>query len=335
MTATPGSIARTLDRLVLHTVTQSGHTAVPKLRNICRQILRTYSDLHLNPLTAHHPWNSSWYTEDQGCVALGGTYHEDPTAFLSDRYTFICPTEPDTELRDLANMAAIAANTATGPTRSVHLMSNTVAARNRVNAIRTDKHIHIHTLAHFPPGTLHTHNSKLELDDQHQPKTTNTNTMLLILLENDGAPGFYPSDLATLLESLGASPINANPPWNYPSMPPDIERPGHTPEPPPSHPLLRPSTLFSRGDRNYTSLTHNYLVKPEFTPKTRPADAIPITLCQMGITPPGLQKAITSATELRGSDYSTSATQIAKIIFDSSLALFLKDEGYHKWKRKK
>lgn len=158
--------------------------------------------------------------------------------------------------------------------------------------------------------------------------------MILVLLENGSAPGFHPSDLITLLEPLGAMHVNGSPPWTYPSLPPDIERSGLTPEPPPSHPLLRPSTLFYRGDKNYTSLTHNYLVAPDPAPKVRPADSIPNTLCQMGITPPGLQKAITSATELRGSDYSASAAQIPKIIFDSSLALFLKDEGYHKWKRK-
>ena len=107
MTATPGSIARTLDRLVLHTTTQPGHTTVPALRNVCRQVLRTYSDLDLNPLTARHPWDSSWYTNDQGCVALGGTYNEDPTTFLTDRYTFICPTEPDIELHDLATAATV------------------------------------------------------------------------------------------------------------------------------------------------------------------------------------------------------------------------------------
>jgi hypothetical protein len=333
MTATPGSIARTLDRLVLHTTTQPGHTTVPALRNVCRQILRTYSDLHLNPLTARHPWDSSWYTDDQGCVALGGTYNEDPTTFLTDRYTFICPTEPDVELRDLAT-AATAAEAATGPTRSVHLMTNTADARRRVRTLRTDKHMRIHTLAHFPPGTLHTHDSKLELYDHHQPKVTNGEAMILVLLENGSAPGFHPSDLITLLEPLGAMHVNGSPPWTYPSLPPDIERSGLTPEPPPSHPLLRPSTLFYRGDKNYTSLTHNYLVAPDPAPKVRPADSIPNTLCQMGITPPGLQKAITSATELRGSDYSASAAQIPKIIFDSSLALFLKDEGYHKWKRK-
>ena len=54
----------------------------------------------------------------------------------------------------------------------------------------------------------------------------------------------------------------------------------------------------------------------------------------MGITPPGLQKAISKANELKSSDYSDCTAQITKIIFDNSLALFLRDEGYHKWKRK-
>jgi hypothetical protein len=164
--------------------------------------------------------------------------------------------------------------------------------------------------------------------------TANTSAMILVLLENPSAPGFHPSDLTTLLSPLGATPIHATPPWTYSSVPPDVERPGATPEPPPSHPLLRPSTLFYRGDRDYSSLTQNNLTPPTHTPAGQLADSVPNTLCQMGIAPPGFQKAITKATELLSLDYSDCTEQITKIIFDSSLALFLKDEGYHKWKRK-
>ena len=332
ITATPASIARTMDRLILHTLTQPGHTLMPTLRDICRQILRTYSDMHLNPLTARHPWDTSWLTNDQGCVALGGTYHEAPTDFLRDRYTFICPTEPTDELRNLA-AAAAAVQSANGPTRSAHVMSDTTTARGHIHALRT-KHTHIHILAHFPPGAIGTYDSRLMLDDQCHPQESNDVAMILVLLETADAPGFRPQDLDDLLGPLGATTIHSTPPWTYHSLPPDIERPGPAPEPPPSHPLLRPSTLFLRGDREYTSLTQNHFMPPALAPRARPADLIPNTLCQMGITPPGFQKAITKATELMSSDYSTSATQIAKIIFDSSLALFLKDEGYHKWKRK-
>ena len=331
MVTTAGSLARTLDRLVLHTATQAGHTLTPTLRDVCRQILRTYSDLHFNPLTSRHPWDSSWHTKDQGCVALGGTYHDEPTAFLTDRYTFVSPTEPADELQTL-QLAATATKLATMPSRSVHLMTNTTAARARIHCLGKDTRIHI--LAYFPQNTLHTRSSCLTLNDHNLPMGTNTNDMILVLLENATAPGFHPSHLTDLLRPLGATPIQATPPWAYPTLPPDIECPNTTPEPPPSHPLLRPSTLFYRGDKDYSSLTTNRLLQPKPTPKTRPADSISNTLCQMGITPPGLQKAISKANELKSSDYSDCTAQITKIIFDNSLALFLRDEGYHKWKRK-
>ena len=46
------------------------------------------------------------------------------------------------------------------------------------------------------------------------------------------------------------------------------------------------------------------MLLPKPTPKTRPADSLSNTLCQMGITPPGLHRAIFKANELQRSDYS-------------------------------
>ena len=244
---TAGSIARFLDRLVLHSATQADHTLTPTLRDVCRQILRTYSDLHFNPLTSRHPWDSSWQTKDNGCVALGGTYHDEPIAFLTDRYTFVSATEPADELQNL-QLAANATKLATKPSRSVHLMTNTMAARARIHCL--GKNTRIHILAHFPPNTLHTRSSRLTLNDHNLPMGTNATAMILVLLENATAPGFHPSHLADLLRPIGATTIQTTPPWASLSFPLDIERPNTTPEPP--HPLLRSAPSFTGG----TKTTH-------------------------------------------------------------------------------
>jgi hypothetical protein len=54
----------------------------------------------------------------------------------------------------------------------------------------------------------------------------------------------------------------------------------------------------------------------------------------LGITPPGFEKVISKATEHSHIDHTGSGLRVAKLILNTSLNLFLRDEAYHKWKRK-
>jgi hypothetical protein len=143
-----------------------------------------------------------------------------------------------------------------------------------------------------------------------------------------------PEHLTPLLVSTGATDIQAQPPWKYLTLPLDCTPPGTLPEPAPSHPLLRPSLLFCRGDRPYSTLTRKYLTHPDNPVRTNAADSVHSVLGLLGITSPGFEQAISKATEHSQFGHTGSALKVAKLIHNTSLTLFLRDEAYHKWKRK-
>jgi hypothetical protein len=328
---TAAHLVQTLERLIISTAHQETHTLTPALRQICRQVLRSFSDLHLNPLTARHPWDTSWYTNDKGCQALGGTYHSDPVAFLTNRYTWVGLTHPTQQTTDLQN-AATAIRASSLPARTVHLMTDTVTNRSAIQ--RTARDIRTHILARFPPVTVPTQSSSTTLGDPVPAQPKHPTALILVVLENKQAPGFPPGHLTPLLKRTGATEIHSQPPWTYATLPPDCVAPGLRPDPAPSHPLLRPSLLFCRGDRLYSTLTRKHLTPPDTPARTKAADSVHSVLGLLGITPPGLEEAISKATEHSHTNHTGSALKIAKLVLDTSLTLFLRDEAYHKWKRK-
>jgi ribonuclease HI len=328
---TTTQLAQTIERLILNTTHREPHTLTPALRQICRQVLRTYSDLHLNPLTARHPWDTAWYTNDKGCQALGGTYHPNPEAFLTNRYTWVGLSHPTQQTIDL-HCAAAAIQSSSLPTRTVHLMTDTVMNRSAIQ--RTGHDIRAHILARLPPVTVPTQSSSTTLGEPDTIQPKHPTALILVLLENKQAPGFPPDHLAPLLKSIGATEIHSQPPWKYPTLPPDCITPGPRPEPAPSHPLLRPSLLFCRGDRPYSTLICKHLTPPDTPARTKAADSVHSILGVLGITPPGFEKVISKATEHSHIDHTGSGLRVAKLILNTSLNLFLRDEAYHKWKRK-
>jgi len=56
----------------LHTGVKRWHAL--EWRTACRDSLRTYSDLHFNPLISPNPWGASWCTHNPNFSSLGGTW---------------------------------------------------------------------------------------------------------------------------------------------------------------------------------------------------------------------------------------------------------------------
>jgi hypothetical protein len=144
-------------------------------------VLRTYSDLHLNALTARHPWDTSWYTDDKGCEALGGTFHPAPEAFLTNRYTWVGLTHPAQQTTDF-HCATAAIRSSSLPARTVHLMTDT--ATNRSIIQRIGHGIRTHILARSPPATVPSQSSNTTLRDHDPTRPKHPAALILVILEN-------------------------------------------------------------------------------------------------------------------------------------------------------
>ena len=233
-----------LYRLVINTATTPPHHQAPSVRQACRLVLRTHSDLHLDPLTAQSPWEAVWHATDMGCSLLGGTFEPSPTQFMTNRFTWVCPSNPAGELADL-RQATTAVCASTGPARATLLVHDTPDMRREISL--TGHPARAHIIAVAKPHTVELQNSGLLLS-QLGEQATNTSPLLLVLVENHTAPGLALPLLAKALAKANLTPTDDPWPWAYTSIPPDSWEGPVPPLLPRNHPLLRPSQSWFRGD---------------------------------------------------------------------------------------
>ena len=83
-------IIRSHIRFLIQDLANKGaRTRAPTLRQACRIILRTYSDLYYNVLSAQSPWEDCWHARHRGDILAGSTDSKTATGFMQDRYTWI------------------------------------------------------------------------------------------------------------------------------------------------------------------------------------------------------------------------------------------------------
>ena len=322
-------------RILAKTLATPHHYHSPALRQACRLVLRTHSDLHFNPMTAPSPWDAVWHTDDINCTALGGTYHASPLRFLVNRFTWIGPSNPQEEICGLQT-ALVAIGTSTKQARAVLLAHDTVPLRKEIDRANCEVHVishpcRAHIIATIAPGKIELTPSNSTISTRHETQT-NTQTLVLVLIENSLAPGFSTNTLHHALEAGGATPAEPLP-WSYPSLPPDTRTGPIPPLQPRNHPLQRPSQSWFRGDIPPPPPAPAPPPGPR-PPRPPPADSIPQCLAVMGATPKGLAQALSQHHEDAFVPDGDTTENISKIIYNKSLTLFRKDEAFRKWKRK-
>jgi hypothetical protein len=199
-------------RLLSNTTRSPHHLQSVRVRQACRLVLRTHSDLLFNPLTALHPWGCSWWTVDASCTLLGGTYYPTAPAYMANRFTWICAPSPARSHALLLD-ARMAVEASTGPARVAMLTYDTPDMRSLVGNIEFPTRASI--LATAEPHALTLHHSQHLLSDPPAEPVTVPVPLALILIENESAPGFTFAHMSKALTAAGMTP-SSPPPLDLP-----------------------------------------------------------------------------------------------------------------------
>ena len=217
-------------------------TQSPLLRQMSRWVLRTYSDLYLNPLTATAPWNDTWHSRHPDGWKVGGTVSTEPLTFLTNRYTWVSMrADLASQTKDVA-MAITAAQDSRSPCRVVLLVHDSDQIRDmiRINTLGVRKHV-LATIGPHASPSFTQDDADFPAAGVSRPLHAVAVPVLMIVIENTAAPGYDIAHIHTALE--GERGITIHPlPHSYGSTPPDTT----TPRPARQmqdrhHPLLRSS----------------------------------------------------------------------------------------------
>ena len=318
-------VKKTTISLTRRTADEHGHTQAPSIRLICRQILRTYSDLYYNPLTEDAPWDATWHSLEEEGTIIGGTYTPHQQDFLKNRYTWITGRSTiEQQLQDLETSTR-AVTESTSPTRIVMLMNDTERTRKEIS--RKINKIRKHCLISLDQGSsvkLRPSNILLSgrsEDDYYTP----TKPMIVVLIENTKAPGFDPEHIRKLMKNEKRITIHDPPRQWYISLPPDQ---GINPTKPTTrhHPLLRPSQTWYRADVEYTPNNPD----KEYTQMKAPqSDKMNRNLSILGLIPSNIKKDIENyqKKELK----TDPGKLLSTLIYKTSLDNYTSDKYFRNW----
>jgi hypothetical protein len=170
----------------LHTVPMRWHAL--DWRTACRDILRTYSDLHYNPLISPNPWGASWYTYNPNAELLGGTWSPSQADYMINRYTMVALTEDLDDQSSTITDAYKAMHSSSNPARVVILADDNPLNRGATLTANSEN-VRSHILATVPTNSINL--SPFQMDQYGmKPVSTHLNSrnLILILIENELAP---------------------------------------------------------------------------------------------------------------------------------------------------
>jgi hypothetical protein len=313
-------------------------TQSPPLRQLCRWVLRTYSDLYLNPLTATAPWNDTWYSRHPDGWKVGGTVGRTPLAFLTNRFTWISMRAGiSSQVEDLER-ATQAAKESSLPCRVALLVHESDQAKGMINTATSGVRKHVLATIGVDASPLF---SRDDADfprlNEARPLHVSPEPVLLVVIENNKAPGYDLNHVHAALE--GEHGIKIHPPqFKYASCPPDMTPPclarnmqdRH-------HPLLRSSHTWCRAAHHYVPPPHACDSKePEQgrLPDHRSAgDRLDPILGLLGINPKGLGPDIASYSGVTPTPPDT-IKEISSLVLNTSVAAYRRSEAYIRWRRK-
>jgi hypothetical protein len=311
-------------------------TQSPAMRQLCRWVLRTYSDLYLNPLTATAPWNDTWYSRHPDGWKVGGTVNDTPLAFLTNRYTWISMrADTASQIEDLTT-ATRAAQESIRPCRVALLVQDSTQIQNLVKSITQGVRKHI--LVTIGVQALPLFNS----DDSNfpiasaRPLQALAVPVLLVVIENAKAPGYELDHVKAALEGEQGIEIHP-PPHRYASQPPDTTAPGAARQiRDRHHPLLRSSQTWCRAAHHYTPPPHGRDAdEPErgrIPDRRSTGDKVNPVLGLLGTNPKGLGSDMASYSGITPTPLIIK--QISTLVLNTSVAMHRRSEAYGRWRQK-
>jgi hypothetical protein len=321
----------------MHTGPKKWHAL--DVRTACRDTLRTYSDLDYNPLTSPNPWGASWYTHNPNAIPLGGTWSPSQADYMSNRYTMVSLTEDlDTQASTILD-AGRAMQASSHPARVAILADDTPYTRQMVASTFSGK-VRSHILATVPTGSIIL--SPLEMDKHGEKRAatlSNPRDLILILIENDIAPGFDLNNLSDpILESNDK--VTFYPfPWSYKYIPDDFPRRStHTASErlPPS---TYPNMAWCRSDLPATISPSNpgplmdSIKSAHSSDRPTKDDVVHAILACLGTTSTSMKSSYAYyAPPSQFFHEPPPFTSIPKLILYSTLDIYRKSEAIRKWK---
>lgn len=305
---------------------QNARTRAPILRQASRIILRTYSDLYYNVLSAKSPWEDCWRARHPGDVLAGAVESKTEIDFMQNRYTWISMRNAKEDQQNDLAQATKAIQNSDKPARAVLLLNDDEDTR-KILAFKTKgvhKYVLIEADCKTTPFLTSDNHAMLDPDSDMTLKPPSKPIMIAVI-ENNEAPTYNTNDLLNMLSGLEG--IRVLPQQRHMLSSPDTEEwPVEEQLKPRHHPLLRQSQMWYKPQRynvpnqNKTKRDNNLTEHPHRI------------LMLLGALPPGYGKKLSDYLDY---DVNKSALHaISKTVLDTSLHLFMKDEVYRKWKRK-
>ena len=312
----------------------------PMWRLASREALRTYSDLHYNPLTEAAPWDAVWMPRRTGEQHISGAPPTSRIDFLKNRYTWVCLAGDETAQAQVISDAAQAAVESTRPMRAVVLAARTATVHAAVAT--AGKTARTHVLATMARGSVSLRSSRRSAPSTDKPIHANTHhgNLQLVMIENKWAPGASTQSLESALRKSGvvevrAPTTNIHPiPWGEKNSHP-IETDVIKHRYPPCH---RQSQTWYRCDLpngwQRDGLVEQQAGAPRTKVRRNKHDDHDRVLAILGVPPPSLKGDIESHDQSGERTPQETTEKIIKIIVNKTLELYMRDEKFHKWRKK-
>lgn len=310
------------------------------LRLICRRHLRTYSELHLNPVTCDVPMGTRWRAHRPEDTVLGGI-HCDEQNFMTNSFTWLNMGSSPSQTTDFTTACeAVAASN--GPARVALLIRPNrpmiITATLRFEGVKA------HTIAELPARSIYLRGNHCMPQDGDLDSYLNSSPLSLVIVENDSAPPIsrtaMHTDLNTALPLTKFSP----PPWQKTSTEPLDVAPAGAPLLPRRPILNLPSLMWYRtdspryrppkqdGKRQRLGLSQSQARQARIT--FQGGDSMHRTLGSLGATPRSLIPDLLGQVRNQRIIHPAAKEKVANIIYNGALEAYRRAEAWRKWRRK-
>jgi hypothetical protein len=256
----------------------------------------------------------------------------------------VCLSGDETAQAQVISDAAQAAVESTRPMRAVMLVERTANIDKAVGTARSTARTHV--LATMVRGGVSLRSSRRPAPSagQHTTETTSTHhwALQLVMIENKWAPGASTLSLESALRRSGTDEVRAPSTRIHPI--PWGEKNSHSTEPDQTcviqhrySPCHRQSQTWYRCDLPNGWQGDGPAVPQDVAPRTKARnkhDDHERMLAILGIPPPSLKGDIESHDRRGESTPQDTTEKIIKIIVNKTLELYMRDEKFHKWRKK-
>ncbi|MFZ9070967.1 MAG: reverse transcriptase domain-containing protein, partial [Burkholderiaceae bacterium] len=209
----PGAIRHHINHLMRQAHARHPQICSPPIREASRVVLRTYSDLHYNPLLAEAPWEDTWMGSNQECWRVGADMAPSKEHFLKNRYTWInFNANVASQLEDI-HLAIEAITSSDGPARAAILTRHANRLSELMRNHNNTKRARLHILLTIQPNAKITRAQTLDNYDDSALRSHDL-PLCLLVIDNALAPDYDHTHMAEATKHYPG--ITAHePPWTH------------------------------------------------------------------------------------------------------------------------